>query len=65
MIVFLSNFEPGAILVMARMEGDDGTIGDLEQVVRPGGQFMGRDFEALKQLGDGEHDIAAPPFNGD
>jgi hypothetical protein len=65
MIVFLTMLDDGRILVQARAEGVGGIVGDMEQTVREGGGFMGHDYAELKRLGDGEHELADLPFNGD
>lgn len=65
MIVFLTTLDHGDILVQARMEGD-GIVGDLQQTVRQGGEFLGHDFDELTRLGEGEHDLSEPDtINGD
>lgn len=66
MKVFLQISAHGDILVQARAEGDDGMVGDMGQIVRHGGDFMGHDYDELTRLGEGEHDLAEPAtLNGD
>lgn len=43
--------------VMARMVSDDGLVGDLREVVKPGETFWGWTYQELRDLGTGEHDI--------
>ncbi len=64
MIVFLQ-IKDDTILVQARAEGVGGIVGDMEQLVQPGGDFAGHGYDELKRLGEGEHDIADLPFNGE
>ncbi len=56
MIFLLLPVPNGDIEVRARMEGDD-IVGDMSQVVRPGGDFGGIPFADLQKLGPGEHDL--------
>lgn len=60
MIVFLNITEHGDIIVQARAEGNGGMLGDMQQTVRQGGEFLGHDYDELKRLGEGEHDLSEP-----
>ncbi len=65
MIVFLLTLEQGDILVQARAEGPGGIVGDMEETVRHGGDFLGHDYDELKRLGDGEHELSGPANDGE
>jgi hypothetical protein len=58
MKVYLSKRDEG-IMVQARAETGkvDGPIGDMFQLVKPGADFYGMDYDDLEKLGDGEQDI--------
>jgi hypothetical protein len=45
------------ILVRQRAEGEVALVGDLVDVLRPGGSFMGRPWESWVSLGPGRHEV--------
>jgi hypothetical protein len=50
---FFHTTAAGDIVLRARFEGDDSTVGDASATVRPGQSFHGIPFEALRAAGAG------------
>ena len=55
MKVFLSKVD-GGVMVQARAVGK-GLLGDLTQLVEPGGEFLGYSYDELAATGNGECDL--------
>lgn len=60
MTIHLSKLDDGVLLVQARLEGQDGSVGDMVREVRPGGTFAGKTYDELLALAPGAVEIADP-----
>ncbi len=51
------------VVVSARAEAPDGTVGQINNEVRPGQSIMGWSYQELRALGTGWHELGpkAPP----
>lgn len=56
MKAFFTNIN-GDVQILARMEGDNGMVGQFSHLVRDGELFLGWTVAELLELGDGEHEI--------
>jgi hypothetical protein len=59
MTVYLSRSD-GILILRARFESGDGTVGDLTYEVRPGQTSLGKTYEEWKALPNGPHWITLP-----
>jgi hypothetical protein len=50
---FFHTTAAGDIVLRARFEGDEGMVGDADEILRPGDTFHGVSFDALKAAGAG------------
>jgi len=53
----LSRDKEGTIHIQARMEGPGGLLGDFQQGIRPGENFLGWSYQELFELGPGSVDL--------
>ena len=63
MTVWLSCY-PREILVVCPAVSDGGTRGTLRKTVRPGDDFYDFDYDTLRRLGDGKHELDVKPTAG-
>ena len=56
MKVFVSK-SSDAVWVQIRAEGDGGRVGDLTEVIKPAGSFLGHPYEWWFALPEGENDV--------
>ena len=55
--MFIS-FDPNSAAIFVQMRAeDDGIVGDLHDVVEPGGGFGKLTYDDLRKLGPGAHDV--------
>jgi len=56
MTIYISDYGGGTLLVRMRVTGE-GIVGDMAEVVGPGGSTFGLTYDEVRALGYGAHDM--------
>ena len=57
--LYFYTIDGGGIEVMGRMEGEDGEIGRLHEILAPGDELFGVSYDQLAEVGNGTVTFAA------